>query len=388
MAHSIVLHIGPRKTGSTFLQRALVSASPVLAELGILYPTEYDGHSRHNHVAATYALPGMRDGRSQHLWADVDEAAIEDLVQQVNAWQGPVLLSSEALGGLANADTQRFLNRLPRVPIRVVATIRALPDVVLSSWAQHVRNLHRESLQTYVERRIDERADASADERWRLWNADPNATFWRSYDYPGLLTRWQGLGLPVTAVVVPPSHTPKSELWTRFLSAVQLDGLPVACPSVTDGDANSSLRLEELEVIRQTVKHGLKQGRTLDQMKYLRGHRWMPEPVARPAGGTRPGLTPEHARVFEQWAKQDVAELQAGGYPLVGDPQDLLSPGRRAEEPDSRTYAAFAGYLVADRVLRVQEHKTSPRDRLRRLWRRARRWGRHASRTLVPWRGR
>ncbi len=383
MAHSIVLHIGPRKTGSTFLQRALVSASPTLAEAGILYPTVLGGIDRHNHVSATYAVPGMRDGKSEDQWADVDEAVIDDLARQVDSWQGAVILSSEALGGLTSQNAQRFLNRLPEVQIRVVATIRALPDVVLSSWAQHVRNLHRESLRTYVERRIQERQDLPADERWANWNADEHATFWRSYDYPGLLHRWQGLGLTVTAVIVPPSNAPMSELWSRFRAATQLDGMPLACPNVDDIGANTSLRLEELEVIRRAVQHGREQGRTLAQMKSLRGHRWIPDPSTRPAGGTRPGLTPEHAQVFELWAQHDVAALENGGYDLVGDHADLLASARLDVPPDPGTYAAFAGYLVADRILEAHDRQTSRRRRLRRLARRARRWGARYSRAVM-----
>lgn len=383
MAHSIVLHVGPRKTGSTFLQRALVSVSPTISDAGILYPTILGGVARHNHVSATYAVPGMRDGKSEDQWADVDEGIVDDLVRQVNAWQGAVILSSEALGGLTTDDAQRFLNRLPDVPIRVVATIRALPDVVLSSWAQHVRNLHRESLRTYVDRRIRERPDLPADERWARWDADEHATFWRSYDYPGLLRRWQSLDLPVTAVIVPPPHAPMGDLWSRFRAAAQLDGLPMTSPAVDEIAANTSLRWEELEVIRRAVQHGLEQGRTLAQMKSLRGHRWMPDPAARPAGGTRPGLTPDHAQVFEQWAQHDVEELRTGGYHLVGDPDDLLAPARRAEPPDPPTYAAFAGYLVADRVLEAHDRQTSRRRRLRRFTRRAQRWGRRYSRAVM-----
>ena len=374
MAHSIVLHVGPRKTGSTFLQRALVSASSDLAAAGILYPTMLDGLSRHNHVSATYAVPGMRDGKSEDQWADVSESVINDLVRQVTAWPGPVILSSEALGGLMASDATSFLTRLPEVPIRVVATIRALPDVVLSSWAQHVRNLHRESLQSYVDRRIDERADSSAEERWPRWNDDPHATFWRSYDYPGLLTRWQGLGLPVTAVIVPSSHAPMGDLWSRFRTASQLEGVPEVCPPMDEVTANTSLRMEELEVIRRAAQRGREQGRTMAQMRSLRGHRWMPDPAHRPAGGTKPGLDPDHALVFEQWAQQDTDALLAGGFDLVGDPRDLLVPARRQEEPDPPTSAAFAGYLVADWVLEVHDRETSHRRRLNRLKRRIRRW--------------
>ena len=38
MATRIVLHIGPRKTGSTFLQQTLTALAPVLLEHDVLYP--------------------------------------------------------------------------------------------------------------------------------------------------------------------------------------------------------------------------------------------------------------------------------------------------------------------------------------------------------------
>jgi len=168
-----------------------------------------------------------------------------------------------------------------------------------------------------------------------------------------------------------------------FRAAAQLDGIPRECPSVDDVSANTSLRLEELEVIRRAVQHGREQGRTLAQMKSLRGHRWMPDPTARPSGGTRPGLTPEHARVFERWAQEDADALLAGGYDIVGDHRNLLASARQREQPEPRTYAAFAGYLVADKLLEVHDRQTSRRRRLRRFTRRAQRWGLRYSRAVM-----
>jgi hypothetical protein len=133
--------------------------------------------------------------------------------------------------------------------------------------------------------------------------------------------------------------------------------------------------MEELEVVRRAAQHGLEQGRTLAQMRSLRGHRWMPDPTARPSGGTRPGLAPEHARVFEAWAQGDADALMAGGCDIVGDPRDLLAPAREREQPEPHTYAAFAGYLVADRVLAVHQRQTSLRWHLGRLMGRIRRRG-------------
>lgn len=364
MARSIVLHIGPRKTGSTFLQRALTSIAPDLSQVGILYPTVIAGVQRHNHVAPTYAVPGTRDGRSADRWADVGRSVLDDFVRQITMWDGSVIVSSEALGGMSTSSIRDFLAHLPEVPIVVVATIRALPSVVISSWAQHVRNMHRESLRSYVERRIQERGDMPPQVRWEQWDTDPYLTFWRSYDYPGLLTRWSRLGLTTRAVIVPPSQAPMGELWTRFRRAAGLDALPLECPPVDEIGANTSMRIEELEVIRHVAKHAVAMGLTDADLTPLRGHRWMPAAHLRPPKGSRPGLNADEAGVFEQWAKTDVALLESLEFELFGEVSDLIEPGRSTAPPDIQLSAEAAGYLVADYLMR---------DDLRRS-RRFRRW--------------
>ncbi len=230
MATLIVLHVGPRKTGTTYLQKALTLAAPTLRESGVLYVTRLAGVDPYNHVAATYAVPGLRSGRSSPVWRNVSEENIHDLVRQLDAWDGPAIISSEALGGLNTAEATEFISYLPSAPVQVIATLRALPDVVLSSWSQNVVNLHTQSLDTYVERSIERRTQLPPSERWRLWDEDHHAVFWRSYDYPGLLSRWLHMGFPVSAVVVPDSAQPRGELWTRFRKAVNLDALPPIAP--------------------------------------------------------------------------------------------------------------------------------------------------------------
>lgn len=352
MAHSIVLHIGPRKTGSTFLQRALTSIAPELAQAGVLYPTQIGGVQRHNHVAPSYAVPGTRDGRSADRWANVGQSVLTDFVTQVSSWQGPVIISSEALGGMATDSIRDFLSYLPEVPITVIATIRALPNVVLSSWGQHVRNMHRESLRSYVERRIEERGDSSPHVRWERWDADPHQTFWRSYDYPGLLTRWSQLGLNTRAIIVPPSHAPAHELWSRFRAAAAIDALPIEPPYVDEVGANMSMRVEELEVIRHITKNAVAMGLTDADLTPLRGHRWMPAAHLRPPHGTRPGLDSDAAEIFHDWAESDVRLLQSLGFDVVGDIFDLLETGRPTAPADPQLYAQAAGYLVADYLMR------------------------------------
>ena len=383
MATSIVLHVGPRKTGTTYLQKSLTLAAPTLRESGVLYVTRLAGRDRYNHVAATYAVSGLRSGRSSNIWRNVNEENIRDLVRQVDAWDGPAIISSEALGGLNTSEATKFMSYLPSAPVHVIATLRALPDVVLSSWSQNVLNLHTQSLDTYVELFINRRMQLPSSERWRLWDEDPHATFWRSYDYPGLLTRWLHMGFPVSAVVVPDSSQPRDELWTRFHKAVNLDALPLIAPQVRDAEANGARSLEELEVIRSTVKNATQQGLTQDDLRALRGKRWKLPRGTYLHSGTRPGLVPAAAEVFEQWAREDVDALTKLPINLVGPIEELLRPARPQQPPQYGAYADAAGFLVANRILGATSDKRNRAERggwarrlKRRLNRRAVRLGR------------
>jgi hypothetical protein len=192
---------------------------------------------------------------------------------------------------------------------------------------------------------------------------DHHAAFWRSYDYPGLLSRWLYMGFPVSAVVVPDSAQPRGELWTRFRKAVNLDALPPIAPKVRDAEANGARSLEELEVIRNTVKSATQQGLTLDDLQPLRGKRWKLPQGAYLHSGTRPGLVPATAEVFEQWAREDADLLTKLPINLVGPIEDLLRPARRPETPQPAASAEVAGRLVASRIFPMvrDQHRRAER---------------------------
>jgi len=387
MAHSLVIHVGPRKTGSTFLQRALAGAAPQLADAGILYPTRLLGRGRYNHVSATYSVPGLRNGRSPEIWSRLDESIINDLVAQVVAWDGPVVLSSEALGGMTSHEARQVLDRLPAVPTHIIVTIRALPDVALSSWSQHVRNLHVPTLDSYLKRRMGERDGSAPEERWTRWDDNPRSTFWRAYDYACLVDRWQRQGLSVTAVIVPPSSTDPDVLWSRFRQATGLAGLPEACPTVAESRANRSLGMEELEVLRNTVLEARERGITTADLRSLRGHRWKVY-LDRSVTTSRPGMTPEQAAQFEAWAREDLELMTRRDADLIGDPNELLARARIAQAPEPHAYAMAAGLLVADRV-RAAHARRPPFARRLRFWRRqlqrlGRLYARSVARRVAP----
>jgi len=175
---------------------------------------------------------------------------------------------------------------------------------------------------------------------------------------------------------VPDSAEPRGELWTRFREAVNLDALPPAAPKVRDAEANGARSLEELEIRRSAIKYATKKGLTIDDLRQLRGKRWKVPQGAYLHSGTRPGLVPATAEVFEQWAREDADLLTKLPINLVGPIEDLLRPARRPETPQPAASAEVAGRLVASRIfpmVRDQQRRAERGSWTRRLKRRLKR---------------
>ncbi|MFM9048509.1 MAG: hypothetical protein ACKOMX_00485, partial [Actinomycetota bacterium] len=144
MARRLVLHIGPRKTGTTFLQRVLQQLAPELQAQGVLYPTRYRDEDDYNHVGAVTDLTHNEETRESNRWTGRDGSDWQGLEDQVREFDGDVILSAEMIGGLRPPAAQRMLDLLEASEVDVVITMRDLGRIIPSSWQQHVRNTHTE----------------------------------------------------------------------------------------------------------------------------------------------------------------------------------------------------------------------------------------------------
>jgi hypothetical protein len=80
-----IIHIGPYKTGSTYLQRTFVATRETLLASGIHYP-----------------VPRMMAGHHYFKGASVEE--FEDQFANLNRFPGTVLLSSEAFSNFSRQE--------------------------------------------------------------------------------------------------------------------------------------------------------------------------------------------------------------------------------------------------------------------------------------------
>lgn len=352
MARRVVLHIGPRKTATTYLQRILQT----LVQDGALDPTVYPIHTRdridHNQV------PGLIDlareagaiGLQEDAWRDQDGSDARALLAAVEAAPGDVILSAEAMSVLPAQGAASVVTALAPAPVDVVITARDLGRVLPSSWQQHMRNGNFEAYADYLALRSEER-------RSRSYETELHRGFWRAYRYADLATRWRHAGArSVSIVTVPPAGSPSDTVWRRFVDAAQVTSLPPVAPDVPDDRANVSLTGSETFAIygfnlaARAAGQGRRDVRAAHRALIRRG--WL----ERPDRGARLGLPSDLQPLVAQWASEDTDAIAQTQIPILGDLGDLaVAPESRDGVPTADEVARAAGAALALRGRRARD---------------------------------
>jgi hypothetical protein len=127
-----IIHIGPHKTGTTYIQETLDGLRGTLRERGICVPSIWN---------AAPELPS----HMKLVWAirNRDLARIQDQVQEILA-QRPqyVVISCEALSRLDQEQIVQLRELLCSAPARVVYYVRRWPERLPSLWQEDVKFGH------------------------------------------------------------------------------------------------------------------------------------------------------------------------------------------------------------------------------------------------------
>ncbi len=325
MADRLIVHIGPRKTGTTYLQRVLQQLAPSLQTHGVLYPVDYRGKEDYNHVGAISDLTHNEESKESNRWTGKDGSGWSGLATAVASWKGTAIISAEMIGGLRPPAAQRMLDGLDFDSVDIVITMRDLGRILPSSWQQHVRNTHTQSFRRYLERRVRERGDLPPTQMQAEWDTERHQTFWRSYAYGALVRRWQSLVGPdrVTVVTLPPPGAPSHLLWDRFRAALDVEALPETAPKLPAFIANvGSTRAEAtfLHALNVEAKRRGWNRKTANELQQRLLSSGFLERSER--GG--PLLLP---RAFltrvRTWADVDIDDMATTGVVVHGDVDDL-----------------------------------------------------------------
>lgn len=296
-----VLHVGPHKTGTTGLQRAMAAQRYDMAEHGV----HYAGATSQplDEVMALLA----RENPTPPSGAPDNDKLWRQLVREVSQ-QGDkrVMISSEFFADAREAAMRAAVQEMGGDQVQILVTLRPLAKILPSQWQQNVQNGAR---RTY--------------DKWLSIMLDPNDTrrvseaFWWRHQHDALIARWADLVGPdrVTVLVVDDSDHDK-----LLRDSERLFGLPdqlLHAPA----QSNRSLTLPETELIRAFNK---KFARTdLPKSVYSYAMRFG---AARYMQDRTPG--PDEPKVSTpRWAAEKAAEIgaaaataiEASGVRVIGD---------------------------------------------------------------------
>lgn len=314
MKGPLVLHVGPLKTGTTYLQEGLRGRRGALRDAGWLYPLS-DKHLNHERALSSFLGPAI-PWVSQAL-ADSRAKSGKELVKEASSWDGTLLLSAEALGAIDGDAAQRTLDLFPDREVRVVITARELGGVIPSHATQLYKVGRAEALSSICARFARERETGES-------------SFWRMYDYSGLVSRWAALErvTGVTVVTLPRSGSAPGELWSRFADACGLPAGPLhEAPVVPPSLANLSPSAAEARLLRTVTLEARRQGLEASEIHELFTAILFKGLMERPADSRKDKLRvpSEHAAEVLSWSRDDVERLRSMSIRIVGDLDELVA---------------------------------------------------------------
>lgn len=343
---SVLLHIGPHKTGTTALQGALHNGRSAMAERGVVYA----GRERQHQLAAL----GLNNTRGLAGDAPPDRRHWERLVKQVNAAADRrVIVSSEFFNGLAEPLVREVVESLGGRRVQVVVTLRPLAKILPSAWQQHVRNR--------LEVGYDEWLDGLFNRPPYDW---PTKSFWKRHHHDRLIEKWAGVVGPERLTVVIVDQREQDGLMRMFERLVGLpDGL-----LVPDAHVNRSLTYAETEAIRH-LNIALRERRVsgkrykdLVRMGVIANLQLGYQPGADEAPISTPQWALDRAGKIGSAA---AARIEASGVRVIGDLSSLGRVPTSAETnmagPAIPVQAAVAAVVGAIDAGKVPEVKTEAR---------------------------
>ncbi|MGY2872993.1 hypothetical protein ACVW00_000183 [Marmoricola sp. URHA0025 HA25] len=327
---SVLLHIGPPKTGSTAIQRALHGSRAELAAHGVLYPgTRMRAQSAGAAVLGIGASVGRDEPRIERWEALVDEIRRSDLPR--------TCLSQEPFARADDAAVGRILDGLGTERTHVLYVARRLDKLVPSHWQERVKAWTDLSYEDFLHRVLEEP------------DGPPGRRLWGPQDVGTVVGRWAArVGHDRVTVLISDEHD--RELIPRTFEAML--GLPAGMLVPPPGRSNTSLSFVEAEAIRELNRRAHQDG--WSQREYWKVvQRGVVPALAhrdRSADARIEGLPAWALEQVAERAERQIAEIQHSGVRVVGDPEQLRIRGVVEPAPVPEPVEAIGLDLLADLV--------------------------------------
>jgi hypothetical protein len=341
-----VLHIGPHKTGTTTLQAACHHSREGMAAQGV----HYAGPNGQPMAAAIAAA----QGRALPTHAEAATDRWQELLEEIRASTADrVLVSSEFFADAPAERVPAITEALDPARLEVVVTLRPLVKILPSQWQQYMQNRMVIPYASWLE------------EQLIAESTTVTPSFWRRHRHDRLVRRWVDVvGVDRLTVVVVDDRD-KQMLTSTFEQLLALR--PGTLRS--EGSANRSLTWVEVEMLR--AFNQLWRDRGWSEADYTALVRFG---AARHLQQRRPGPEEERLRT-PQWAvdravaiqKEMLADIEATGVRIIGEPALLTAPGAVPEVGDNAPVTEvpvdIAARLSAGLVRslsRVPRHEAAP----------------------------
>ena len=347
MTDRVFLHIGGPKTGTTYLQDVMLGNRERLMHQGVLYVgTRWIDHVHASLVVREHPRLKKLDPNAQLAW--------QRFVDEALSFDGPTaVISHETLGVASARQAARAIADLAPAEVHVIFNAREFVSQVSATWQEHLKYRFSTPLSDWdPEKRTG---------RHREWS-------FQAIDPVGVLSRW-GRDLPAERVhllTVPRSGSAPDELWRRFAGIVGID--PDSC-DLTVARPNASLGVVEAELLRRVNEHVDKPiTGAHEAARWIRGN--LVQRVLSPRGGRRFGVSDEVAARLTTVAETKVAQLEASGYDVVGDLEELRPAPRHGAtlaHPDQIGDSELLGAATESiaQLLLVIRERTLQRDAAR-----------------------
>lgn len=221
----IYLHIGPPKTGSTYLQDVVWRNREAIREQGLTYPAAHDNE---HFLAAN----DVQDGVFVSAELPEAEGVWGRVASRTREQAGRSLLSHELLALSRPEHIHRIVESLHPVPVEVVVMARCLADVLPSIYQEKVKQ--RDPEVSWPEFLRDSQRPGG------IW----------AHRLGPLISRWRAAGR-IHVVTVPPPSAPRRWLLERFGRVVGFDPTDL---DVRDADTNDSLDDVDVVLLQHLVR--------------------------------------------------------------------------------------------------------------------------------------
>jgi len=361
MPPQYLLHIGQQKSGTTYLQTVLHGCGPErLRSIGLCYPLAPIADApENNQQYAMFGLLGEEFNWVGSDWQDIQRPAWSAIAEEAAGWDGPVLLSAEALSVIRTEGIHKLHAALGNPDdVTVVITTRDLGSTIASSWQQHVRNGRTSTFEQYLDK---------LERDWGRFDddleSDLDMGFWRSYAVGRLVRRWADVFGPGNVRVVTSPGKPIDLLWARFCEALGVAGLADLPEADSAGEpVHVSLTASEITVLRE-VNHELTTQFSLTSSAKAQLRALLIKNLrARPDRGPRIAIPESYRQKVAAWSNADLAELAETGVKIYGTLDDIRydpASGKTTELSVEAT-AQAAGAAVAAMMRRTPQPRPAP----------------------------